>query len=58
MGQHEWGLLLESVEGADAFGVGKSIILAAVNDQLRGRPFVRVFYGVESVTMEGLEGIH
>ena len=33
-------LLLEGVEGADAVGFGQAVVLAAVDDEHRGRPLV------------------
>lgn len=42
------GLLLKCMEGSDALGLREPVILAAVNDQLRCRPFVGVFSRVKS----------
>ena len=43
--------LLERMERADALGLGKAVVFAAVHDQLRSTPLVHEVGGVESVDM-------
>ena len=46
-------VLLQSVEGSDTLGLGETIVLAPVDDQLWGGPLVDEVRWTESVLLRG-----